>query len=102
MSLKINSKAPTRIDLAGGTVDLWPLYLFLDKPVTLNLGIDLYAEATLELDSSGDAICLRSEDQGHELKLKWADLPGASAPPQLELHLKLLRHFARERGARPQ
>lgn len=100
-NLKIHSKAPTRIDLAGGTVDLWPLYLFLDRPVTINLGIDLFAEANLETSPAAGggegAVTLRSEDQGHELKLGWNELERASAPPQLELHLKLLRHFERER-----
>jgi hypothetical protein len=28
----IVSSAPTRIDLAGGTIDIWPLYLFHDAP----------------------------------------------------------------------
>ena len=101
MNTRIHSKAPTRIDLAGGTVDLWPLYLFLDQPLTINLGIDLFAESTLEITpraSQDDAvITLRSDDQGHELKLTWASLSTAVAPPQLELHLKLLKHFAHER-----
>jgi len=44
---EITSRAPTRIDLAGGTIDLWPLYLFLERPTTINLGIDLFAEAEL-------------------------------------------------------
>ena len=26
--MRIESKAPTRVDLAGGTLDIWPLYLF--------------------------------------------------------------------------
>lgn len=104
---RIDSKAPTRMDLAGGTVDLWPLYLFLERPVTVNLGIDLYAEARLELGpptaspgstSGAGTFTLRSEDQGHELKLGWNELASATVPPQLELHLKLLRHFARERA----
>src|SRR4051812_1481364 len=32
----IESSAPTRIDLAGGTLDIWPLYLFHDGAQTLN------------------------------------------------------------------
>lgn len=99
--MKIQSKAPTRVDLAGGTVDLWPLYLFLQNPVTVNLGIDLYAESTLEITpaTSGEGrVRLRSEDQGHQLDIAWKDLETTVAPPQLELHIKLLRHFARERA----
>ena len=28
---KLQVKSPTRVDLSGGTLDCWPLYLFLDK-----------------------------------------------------------------------
>ena len=90
------SKAPTRIDLAGGTLDIWPIYLFLKDAATVNLGIDLFAEATLEV-APGDGFTLRSEDQAAELKGRWNELSSVSAPPQLELHLKLLRWFARDR-----
>lgn len=49
---KIQSKSPTRVDLAGGTLDCWPLYLFLDEPVTFNVAIDIftYAELTERAD----------------------------------------------------
>jgi D-glycero-alpha-D-manno-heptose-7-phosphate kinase len=102
MSLKINSKAPTRIDLAGGTVDIWPIYLFLDKPVTLNLGIDLFAEASLEVfeNSKSPGVTLRSDDQNQESRLSWADVETAKAHPALDLHLRLLRHFSAAARAR--
>jgi D-glycero-alpha-D-manno-heptose-7-phosphate kinase len=102
MSLKINSKAPTRIDLAGGTVDIWPIYLFLDRPVTLNLGIDLFAEAYLEVfeNSRSPGVTLRSDDQNQELRLSWADVEAAQAHPALDLHLRLLRHFMVEAKTR--
>jgi len=95
----IHSKAPTRIDLAGGTVDIWPLYLFIDRSMTLNMGIDLFAEATLELrpaSASGrGTIHLRSEDQNQECRYSWSELETAQAHPALDLQLRLLRHFAR-------
>jgi len=103
MIQSIHSRAPTRIDLAGGTVDLWPLYLFLKDPVTLNLGIDLYAEANLELATPSirgkSQIILRSEDQKTELVLPWEalTLPPENLPPGLMLHYKLVKYFA-ERG----
>ncbi len=40
-------QAPTRIDLAGGTLDIWPLYLMLDNPVTVNVAIDLHAQVSV-------------------------------------------------------
>ena len=100
MDTRIHAKAPTRIDLAGGTIDLWPLYLFLDRPTTINLGIDLFAEATLEHKAShgtSGTVLLRSEDQNIEQQLGWGELASAQVPPQLELHLKLLRGFAEHR-----
>ena len=40
MPERVEARAPTRIDLAGGTVDLWPLFLLHDDPVTVNAAID--------------------------------------------------------------
>ena len=39
---------PTRIDLAGGTLDLWPIYAILGKTYTINFAIDLYTHVNLE------------------------------------------------------
>src|SRR5262245_18179064 len=101
MSTKHVSHAPTTIDLAGGTVDLWPLYLFLENPVTLNLGIDLFAEAVLEIaparEPGGGRIRLRAEDQKVEKEFSWDELgAGRMSPsqvpaglsPAVELHFK--------------
>ena len=44
----VTASAPTRIDLAGGTIDIWPLYLFHDGASTLNAAISLRAHATIE------------------------------------------------------
>jgi D-glycero-alpha-D-manno-heptose-7-phosphate kinase len=50
----IESKAPTRVDFAGGTLDIWPLYLFHPGAVTVNAAISLYASCRLETHPSGD------------------------------------------------
>ena len=47
----IESQAPTRIDLAGGTVDIWPLYLFHEHAQTVNFAIDQYARCRIETRS---------------------------------------------------
>jgi len=59
--VRIVSSAPTRIDLAGGTIDIWPLYLFHDGALTLNAAISLRAHAEIESRADG-AIELRSID----------------------------------------
>jgi D-glycero-alpha-D-manno-heptose-7-phosphate kinase len=59
----VTASAPTRVDLAGGTLDIWPLYLFHPGAQTLNAAIDLRAHARVE--ARGDeAIALVSEDLG--------------------------------------
>jgi D-glycero-alpha-D-manno-heptose-7-phosphate kinase len=44
---QIRTSAPTRIDLAGGTLDIWPLYLFHEHAQTVNAAISLRAHAEI-------------------------------------------------------
>ena len=46
--MTLRARAPTRIDLSGGTIDLWPVYLLIPKAATVNLAIDLYTEVEVE------------------------------------------------------
>jgi len=39
--VSITAQAPCRADLAGGTVDLWPLYLFHPGALTLNFALEI-------------------------------------------------------------
>src|SRR3984893_6840241 len=50
----IEPKEPTRVDFAGGTLDIWPLYLFHPGAVTVNAAISLYASCVIETHPSGD------------------------------------------------
>ena len=43
MAKSFEASAPARIDLAGGTLDLWPLYVLHPGSVTVNVAIDLRA-----------------------------------------------------------
>lgn len=43
----IRLKSPTRVDLAGGTLDCWPLHLFVGDCQTINLAIDIYTGCEL-------------------------------------------------------
>jgi D-glycero-alpha-D-manno-heptose-7-phosphate kinase len=58
---KISVKSPTRVDLAGGTLDLWPLYLLIGGATTINVAIDIFttAEITPHVDRT---IILESSD----------------------------------------
>ncbi len=59
----IESRAPTRVDFAGGTLDIWPLYLFHPGAVTVNAAISLYATCVIETHPAGDSrVMLVSRD----------------------------------------
>ncbi len=56
-SVKLQIQAPTRIDLAGGALDIYPLYIFEGGGVTLNAAIDLVSQVDLRSrDEDGVAI----------------------------------------------
>jgi D-glycero-alpha-D-manno-heptose-7-phosphate kinase len=59
------ARAPVRLDLAGGTLDIWPLYLTLPPPaVTVNVALDLPATAeVVPHGTSSDSIRLESRDR---------------------------------------
>ena len=48
----IKIKSPTRVDLAGGTLDCWPLHLFVGDCKTVNLAIDICTGCELEINDN--------------------------------------------------
>jgi D-glycero-alpha-D-manno-heptose-7-phosphate kinase len=80
---QIRSSAPTRIDLAGGTLDIWPLYLFHERAQTLNAAISLRAHAEIEERTDG-RIRLESVDTGKTVEAaRWQDLSDGQGLPLL-------------------
>ena len=72
--MRIESKAPTRVDLAGGTLDIWPLYLFHPGAVTVNAAITRYASCRIETQATGDdRIRLVSRDTQRDESFKSFD-----------------------------
>jgi D-glycero-alpha-D-manno-heptose-7-phosphate kinase len=61
--VRITASAPTRIDLAGGTIDIWPLYLFHHGAQTLNAAISIRAHVSIE-QRNDDDVEIISEDTG--------------------------------------
>ena len=63
--MRIESRTPTRIDLAGGTLDIWPLYLFHEGSLTVNCAITRYASCVIETaPEHSRRIVLASRDIG--------------------------------------
>jgi D-glycero-alpha-D-manno-heptose-7-phosphate kinase len=90
----IETSAPTRIDLAGGTIDIWPLYLFHPRAQTINAAISIRARARIE-SRPDNRIVIRSEDTGVTVEAEdWKELRDRR---ELRL-LSLLVHFFETRG----
>lgn len=53
MAELVESSAPSRIDLAGGTLDLWPLHVLHPGSVTVNLAIDRFARCRVRPGGGG-------------------------------------------------
>jgi D-glycero-alpha-D-manno-heptose-7-phosphate kinase len=62
----VEARTPTRIDLSGGTLDLYPLYVFLDGGVTNNAAIEVYSRVRIETREDS-VVHLKSVDSGSEL-----------------------------------
>ena len=45
----IIAQAPCRADLAGGTIDLWPLYLFHPGALTLNFAVNILTTCRIKI-----------------------------------------------------
>ncbi len=88
--MRIDSSAPTRVDLAGGTVDIWPLYLFHRDAQTINCALSLRARCSLTSRRDGRLV-IRSQDSGRTVDVAhWQDLQDES---DLKLLGRLLHYF---------
>lgn len=90
LPVQIIASAPTRIDLAGGTIDIWPLYLFHPGAQTLNAAISLRAHVRIERRPD-DRIALVSQDTARQVEADTAD--ALATDPTLPLLARLAHAF---------
>ncbi len=87
---KVIVRAPVRADLAGGTLDLWPLYLFHPGSRTVNVAISYHAESEVE-ETGDDAIDIHLTDQQYEQR--YQSINELAADPKAALIHRALEHF---------
>jgi len=93
----IVASAPTRIDFAGGTLDIPPLHLFHQPAITVNVAIDLAAEVRVRR-RAGRSIRLFAVDQQRQLLWPSREKISWSREPFLELAARLIRSLAPDTG----
>jgi D-glycero-alpha-D-manno-heptose-7-phosphate kinase len=95
--VKIHIKSPTRVDLAGGTLDLWPLYLFVGGASTVNVAIDIYTHAIIE-SLDGGRVVLDSKDLNLQKEYKNLTEALADTDPRMILLQTQLRYWQPKQG----
>src|ERR1700752_2306157 len=93
----IESSAPTRVDIAGGTIDIPPLFLFHEGAATVNFALDIRARCRIETRDD-DRIILESIDQKETVETRLGDIDSLRTEPRLELLSKLVHFFRPETG----
>jgi D-glycero-alpha-D-manno-heptose-7-phosphate kinase len=88
----IESSAPTRVDLAGGTIDIWPLYLFHPGAATVNFALNLRAHCRIETNDDG-RIVLESRDRKEAFETELSAIEDLIQEERLELLSKLVHFF---------
>jgi len=91
----IESRAPARIDLSGGTLDIWPLYLFHQHSMTINIAIDIYADVKLKTRRDKRVI-IKSLDLDEEINV--INMAALLEVPGFELFKEVIRFFKPKKG----
>jgi D-glycero-alpha-D-manno-heptose-7-phosphate kinase len=95
--MRITSQSPCRVDLAGGTLDIWPLYLHHVNAVTVNFAVDRYTSCSI-VPRNDRQIVLRSRDLGVEETFATLDDLKAARKYKLSLLAYAVNFFAPETG----
>ena len=97
MMMMAKAICPTRIDLAGGTLDLWPIYAILGKAYTINFAIDLYAHVDLE-KRSDSTVHLKLTDLHYQKTFSSLQDVLMSSDKEIGLIKEVLKHFKPDFG----
>ncbi|MGD0459355.1 MAG: GHMP kinase [Terriglobia bacterium] len=94
--MRVGARAPARVDLAGGTVDIWPLYLFHPGAQTVNIAIRCYASCVIETRPDRHIVLVSQDQEIQETFEDLADL--ARGKSRLPLVRELVVFFEPHRG----
>src|SRR3954470_6109571 len=93
----VTATAPCRVDLAGGTLDIWPLYLFHSGAVTVNFAVTVLTRCHIS-KTSGTRIELKSLDTAKSDSFASVDELCSAKKFSHPLAANLVRFFAPEGG----
>jgi len=88
--MQISAIVPTRIDLAGSTLDVYPLYLFEGGGLTVNAAIDVHASVAITTRED-ERLVLQSRDLGYREEI--ASLAQMACGGRLDLIKRALNYY---------
>lgn len=91
----IKAIAPMRADLAGGTLDIYPLHVFMHRAVSVNVSLTLTSEVSIE-PRDDSRIVIVSEDLGMEQSAPGADALDPDGP--LGFLARIVRFYPPKQG----
>ncbi|MEZ5404235.1 MAG: hypothetical protein R2729_31440 [Bryobacteraceae bacterium] len=95
--MRIHSKSPCRVDMAGGTLDIWPICLYHDNAVTVNFAVTAHTTCTITTRNDRKIVC-RSTDLNREERFDSIDDLVKVGKYSLGIHGWLLRYFRPQTG----
>jgi D-glycero-alpha-D-manno-heptose-7-phosphate kinase len=94
--MRVEARAPARVDLAGGTVDIWPLYLFHPGAQTVNIAVGSYAKCVVETRADRRIVLWSRDQQARESYSSLSELSAKKS--KLPLLRELVLFFEPRRG----
>jgi D-glycero-alpha-D-manno-heptose-7-phosphate kinase len=93
--MHISAQTPNRVDLAGGTLDIYPLYLFEEGSITVNIAIQIYSQAEIETRNDSK-IEIFSEDLNQ--KVFFPSFEACLPKGELDLLIRAIRAYPPKTG----
>jgi D-glycero-alpha-D-manno-heptose-7-phosphate kinase len=86
----VSVRVPVRVDLAGGTLDLWPLYLFHPGARTINVAVSLWAECEISPRTDGSIEVSLGDEEYHRI---YESIGEMADDPRVSLVARAVEHF---------
>ena len=91
---KFRVVAPCRADLAGGTLDLWPLFCLVPSSLTLNIALDLFARVDFEVSENFQfEVILKNKNDQYQMSEVDPFLNLDSVPESLKFPVFIVNQF---------
>lgn len=95
--MRVEVESPTRVDLAGGTLDCWPLYNFVGNCWTVNLSISIYTSVVINTRED-KKISVYIKDLGYRKLFESLEELFKCKDPQVQLLAANFKYWQPQRG----